>query len=97
MAAWVFHSYAEPGVDLQRALKMALLHDLVEIDAGDTFDSALDRFLPVFSNFLNDGHSWKKHGIPIERVVAKNEPPIRAGLPGLWGEAEAMIRAALGA
>jgi len=26
-----------PGVDVLRAVKMALLHDLVEIDAGDTF------------------------------------------------------------
>jgi putative hydrolase of HD superfamily len=28
---------AEPGLDLLRALKMILVHDLVEIDAGDTF------------------------------------------------------------
>ncbi|MBN8216721.1 MAG: HD domain-containing protein [Spirochaetes bacterium] len=27
----------EPGLDLARVVKMALLHDLVEIDAGDTF------------------------------------------------------------
>lgn len=28
---------AEPGLDLAHAVKMALVHDLVEIDAGDTF------------------------------------------------------------
>lgn len=27
----------EPGLDLLRVVKMALLHDVVEIDAGDTF------------------------------------------------------------
>ncbi|HEY9638245.1 MAG TPA: HD domain-containing protein [Coleofasciculaceae cyanobacterium] len=29
--------YAPPNVDLLRAIKMLLIHDLVEIDAGDTF------------------------------------------------------------
>lgn len=29
--------YAPPDVDLVRAIKMLLIHDLVEIDAGDTF------------------------------------------------------------
>ena len=29
--------YAPEGVDLSKAIKLALLHDLVEIDAGDTF------------------------------------------------------------
>jgi putative hydrolases of HD superfamily len=29
--------YAEPGTDLTRVLKMVLVHDIVEIDAGDTF------------------------------------------------------------
>lgn len=28
---------AEPGLDLLRVLKMVVVHDLVEIDAGDTF------------------------------------------------------------
>lgn len=35
--ALVLHSYAEPGTDLLRVLKMLLIHDLVEIDAGDTY------------------------------------------------------------
>lgn len=35
--AMVFAEYAPPGVDLSRAIKMLLIHDLVEIDAGDTF------------------------------------------------------------
>lgn len=29
--------YTEPGTDLTRVLKMVLVHDIVEIDAGDTF------------------------------------------------------------
>jgi len=29
--------YAEPGVDVRRVMELVLVHDLVEIDAGDTF------------------------------------------------------------
>jgi putative hydrolase of HD superfamily len=37
MMASVLAEYALPGADLLRTLQMLLLHDLVEIDAGDTF------------------------------------------------------------
>lgn len=35
--AMVLAEYAPTGTDIPQALKMLLLHDLVEIDAGDTF------------------------------------------------------------
>ncbi|HHY16299.1 MAG TPA: HD domain-containing protein [Firmicutes bacterium] len=35
--AIIFKEYAVEPVDLEKVLKMLLLHDLVEIDAGDTF------------------------------------------------------------
>lgn len=38
LAAAVFTEYADtPGLDLARAVRMLLVHDLVEIDAGDTY------------------------------------------------------------
>jgi putative hydrolase of HD superfamily len=37
MMAIILKEYAAPEVDLFRVLKMLLIHDLVEIDAGDTF------------------------------------------------------------
>lgn len=37
LMALLLYEYAEDGVNLFRVLKMALVHDLVEIDAGDTF------------------------------------------------------------
>lgn len=37
MMALVLSEHAAPGVDLARVLKMLLIHDIVEIDAGDTF------------------------------------------------------------
>lgn len=36
-AVIVLGEQADPNVDLLRAVKMALVHDIVEIDAGDTF------------------------------------------------------------
>ena len=35
--AFLFGEYAPEGTDLLRAVQMALVHDLVEIDAGDTY------------------------------------------------------------
>ena len=37
LALVVLSEYAPPELDLLKVVKMALLHDLVEIDAGDTF------------------------------------------------------------
>jgi putative hydrolases of HD superfamily len=37
LMALVLAEYAPPGLDLQRVLAMVVLHDLVEIDAGDLF------------------------------------------------------------
>lgn len=37
MMAMLLSEYAEAEVNLVRVLKMVLIHDLVEIDAGDTF------------------------------------------------------------
>ncbi|PZG22941.1 HD domain-containing protein [Nonomuraea aridisoli] len=37
MLAMVFGEHAPPETDLQRVVAMLLVHDLVEIDAGDTF------------------------------------------------------------
>ena len=37
MMVMILGEYAPAGVDLQRVMKMALVHDIIEIDAGDTF------------------------------------------------------------
>ena len=37
MMTMVLAEYAPEGTDIFRAMKMTLIHDLVEIDAGDTF------------------------------------------------------------
>jgi putative hydrolase of HD superfamily len=37
LMALTLADYAPAGVNLQRAIQQVLIHDLVEIDAGDTF------------------------------------------------------------
>jgi putative hydrolase of HD superfamily len=37
LAAMALSEYAAPGVDMRRVLELLAVHDLVEIDAGDTF------------------------------------------------------------
>ena len=139
LAVLIFRKVAPENLDVNKAIKMALLHDIVEIDAGDVFVyddpgskeakeslaierlssllpaetaaevsgiwrefemgesneakyvSALDRFLPLYSNYLNKGYSWKNHGITSDRVIAKNHPPIEQGLAPLWEIAKKMI------
>ncbi len=43
LMALVLSKHAEGSIDLQRVLKMLLIHDLVEIDAGDTWLYAADQ------------------------------------------------------
>src|SRR3546814_13609070 len=70
MMALVLAEYAEPGVDIGRVIHMLLLHDLVEIDAGDAFfydaaaeadkaareQQAAERLLDRKSTRLNSSH-----------------------------------------
>jgi putative hydrolase of HD superfamily len=37
MLAMIFAEHAPPGTDIHRVVAMLMVHDLVEIDAGDTF------------------------------------------------------------
>ncbi len=41
MAILLLEHAQQPQLDLLRVLKMVLIHDLVEIDAGDTFSERL--------------------------------------------------------
>ena len=132
VVALVLQSFAPKNIDINKAIKMAILHDIVEIYAGDTivygdlsgkeeaelkaierlssllpneisstfketwlefekgesieakYISAIDRFLPIFSNYLNEGHAWKNHNITLSKIIHKCEEPISSGLPELW-------------
>lgn len=133
------HSNHQP-LDVLRVLKMVLIHDLVEIDAGDTFAydtknmadqharearaadrifgllpadqavefracwdefeaqetpearfaAACDRLHPMLLNCLTEGHSWRKHGITRDRVLARNGHIVK-GSTALWDYALRMV------
>lgn len=139
VAVFVLKDLAEEKLNLEKALSLALFHDIVEIDGGDTFVysdltnkseseeaclnrltellpnktqneikelwyeyenrttneskfvNAIDRFLPMYANFLTEGYSWKKHGIKKDQVIERNKQKILDGLPILWNEAEKII------
>jgi putative hydrolase of HD superfamily len=137
----VLSEYAdEDNLDLLRVMKLLLAHDLVEIDADDTycydeigrqdqkaremkaadrifsilpsdqaasfrslwdeyearntpesrFANALDRLQPFLHNYFTRGHSWQKHGIKKNQVLARMEP-VDDGSHHLWEYVRALI------
>lgn len=68
----------EPDLDLLKILKMVLVHDLVEIDAGDTF--AYDE-----AGALDKAERESK---AAERLFAMLPPDQEAEFRGLWDEFE---------
>jgi putative hydrolase of HD superfamily len=120
--ALVLAEHAAEPPDVGRVLAMLLVHDLVEVDAGDTFvyddaglatkaereqaaadrlfgllpadqaeslralweefeagatadarfAGAMDRLPPMLLNSVNRGHTWRLHGVPADRVRARN-------------------------
>jgi putative hydrolase of HD superfamily len=70
-----------PDLDVLRVLKMLILHDLVEIDAGDTF--AYDVAAMV------DQH--EREAVAAERIFGLLPPDQAAEFRALWDEFEAGI------
>ena len=134
-----------PNLDLLRVLKMLLIHDVVEIDAGDTFGYdtaghadkrerevkaaerlfgllppdqatefralweefeatatpeakfalAMDRVQAVMLNLAADGGAWKKHDIPLARILERNAV-IGDGVPAVWSAIKREVEAMMG-
>jgi putative hydrolase of HD superfamily len=143
MMALVLAEYANEKIDIGKVIKMTLIHDLVEIDAGDTFLYAanrndatvnerecakrifgmlpedqcnefialweefeaketaeakfagvLDRLEPLMQNYHDEGHTWKKHSIPSEKVFQLNSK-MEEGSTVIWDYAKSMIEDAV--
>ena len=79
LVVMVLREYGPEGVDWMRVLEMVALHDLVEIDGGDTFAYDLS------------GHTTKteRELAAAERVFGLLPPDQRARFHELWGEFEA--------
>ena len=79
MAALVLSEYADDPVDVLRVVKMLLVHDIVEIDAGDTF--AFDE--------VGYEDKEEREQEAAERLFGLLSDPQSEELKGLWHEFEA--------
>ena len=77
--ALVLHEYGESGTDLFRVVKMLLIHDLVEIDAGDTY---------VYNEHAVSNQAERER-VAAERIFGLLPEPHRSELHDLWKEFEA--------
>ncbi len=143
LSALMLKDYANDAIDIDRVIKMLLIHDLGEIDAGDTiiyasetqaikdeeaagikrvleilpegkqeeymtlwyefeagetpdskYAKAIDRVPPILHNLHGEGHSWKKHNIPKEKVFSVNKR-IAKGSEKLWEVIEDKLQQAV--
>ena len=76
MACWSIAELFALDVNYEKLLKLALIHDLGEIDAGDTF---------LFANTRNDAHIEERAG--IARLQAERGNGIK-NLNEIWEEQE---------
>jgi len=75
--AVLLKDYADFPVDIEKVIVMLLIHDIVEIDAGDTFLYAKDR---------SEAHDKEK--IAAERIFGMLEDEQKKYFIGLWDEFE---------
>lgn len=81
LLAMVLGEHAPPGTDIQRVVAMLLVHDLVEIDAGDTFI-----YDPVAVAAQTDLEQ-----AAADRIFALLPDPQGAELRALWEEFEERV------
>lgn len=83
LSALVLLPYAAEGIDIDRVIKMLLVHDLVEIESGDTFiydSAAMEQQEEIEAEAAN--------------IVFNQLPPARANqLRVYWEEFEARVTA----
>jgi 5'-deoxynucleotidase YfbR-like HD superfamily hydrolase len=78
LAAMVLREYAPSGLDLLRVLELVTIHDLVEIDAGDTF--AYD--------ITGQATRATRENVAAERIFGLLPPEQAAHIRRLWDEFE---------
>ena len=74
-SVFVFKSYTHHKIDLEKALSLAIFHDIVEIDAGDTF---------VYADLNSKADLELK---TLERLVALLPQHTADEIKRLWEEA----------
>jgi putative hydrolase of HD superfamily len=76
--ALVLFEYSKEPVDIARVVKMLLIHDLVEIDAGDTF---------VYDVAAHEGKEAREIAA-AERIFGLLPPDLQTEMRALWDEFE---------
>ena len=71
--------HAPPGTDIGRVTAMVLVHDLVEIDAGDLF---------VYADAAQQARQEEAERAAADRIFALLPPDQAGRLRGLWDEFE---------
>ena len=79
MLALVLHEYANEPVDLKTVLATVLIHDIVEIDAGDTY---------AYDSAGNETKAEREQKA-AERLFGMLPPDQGSGMRRLWEEFEA--------
>lgn len=83
VAAMILAEYANEPVDLLHVLKMLLVHDIVEIDAGDTFAYDVGA----------QGDKLQREQAAAARIFGLLPPDQRAEVQALWEEFDAAATA----
>lgn len=79
MFAWLLAEYASGPVDVSRVMKMLLVHDIVEVDVGDT---------PIHGA-LSKTEQAEQEAVAAKRLFGLLPPGQGADLLALWEEFEA--------
>ena len=79
MMAMTLAEHAPPGTDIGRVTAMVLLHDLVEIDAGDLF---------VYADADQHARQEQAERAAADRIFALLPPDQAEAFRGLWDEFE---------
>ncbi|WP_166415669.1 HD domain-containing protein [Cochlodiniinecator piscidefendens] len=81
MYALILAEHAAPDVDINRVIKMLLIHDLVEIDAGD---------VPIHQQIDVEAHEAKERAA-AKRIFGMLPQDQAEALHDLWTEFEASV------
>jgi putative hydrolase of HD superfamily len=79
LMAMLLDEYADPGTDVRRTIEMVLVHDIVEIDAGDTFAYDVD----------GNADRAEREAAAADRLFALLPADQAGRLRALWDEFEA--------
>lgn len=76
MLAMVLAEHANEPLDVAKVIRMVLIHDIVEIDAGDTYI------------YGDQGDKAAREGLAADRIFGLLPPDQEADFRGLWEEFE---------